>query len=201
MVDPLSLAAVGGVALAEGIKFLYGQAGELLKRWRDRGSAEGRSPEMPPSQQQVVNIELPAAAFAGNLAPATVNYSVLERLAPDLTSLRKDLSEYATGVESVPTTDPQVLEQIDTLRLALEAILEQRITFAGEHREPSGVRVTGRAVADEVQGRVAGVRAQTIVEGDVSGTAYARRVVPGGELHGVNVDVIGTPPVRPNRTP
>jgi hypothetical protein len=34
--DPITLAALGAVALSEGVKFLYGQAGELLKRRREQ---------------------------------------------------------------------------------------------------------------------------------------------------------------------
>ena len=40
--DPFTLAAVGAVAITEGIKFLYGQAGEVLKRWRERKAAGKR---------------------------------------------------------------------------------------------------------------------------------------------------------------
>ena len=43
MVDPLSLSAIGAVALTEGIKFLYEQAGEVLKRWRDRKDAGAKA--------------------------------------------------------------------------------------------------------------------------------------------------------------
>ena len=39
MVDPLTLSTIGAVALTEGIKFLYEQAGEVLKRWRERKDA------------------------------------------------------------------------------------------------------------------------------------------------------------------
>jgi len=39
MIDPLTISAIGAVAITEGIKFLYGQAGELLKRWRERKDA------------------------------------------------------------------------------------------------------------------------------------------------------------------
>ena len=40
MPDPVTLAAVGGFALTEGIKFLYGQAGEALKHWQERKKAK-----------------------------------------------------------------------------------------------------------------------------------------------------------------
>jgi hypothetical protein len=35
----ITLAVVGTAALKEGVKFLYGQAGELLKRWREKREA------------------------------------------------------------------------------------------------------------------------------------------------------------------
>jgi hypothetical protein len=45
MADPFSAAALGGVVLTEGIKFLYRQAGEVLKRWRERRETGGTSVE------------------------------------------------------------------------------------------------------------------------------------------------------------
>jgi len=46
MPDPvtLSLAAVSSLALTEGVKFFYAQAGELLKWWRDRRDANTVAP-------------------------------------------------------------------------------------------------------------------------------------------------------------
>ena len=42
MSDPVTITAagVGMAAISEGIKFLYGQAAELLKRWRERRDKE-----------------------------------------------------------------------------------------------------------------------------------------------------------------
>lgn len=42
------MAALGVSALTEGIKFLYGQAGELLKRRRERSKPNSAGPETPP---------------------------------------------------------------------------------------------------------------------------------------------------------
>src|SRR5437879_6867359 len=39
MAEPLTLALVGSVILSEGVKFLYAQAGDALKRWRPRKEA------------------------------------------------------------------------------------------------------------------------------------------------------------------
>jgi hypothetical protein len=198
MVDPLSLAAVGGVVLTEGIKFLYGQAGELLKRWRDRRSA---APTAAP-EERPLDIGLPAGAFEGRLDPVVVDDRVLDELAEDLLDVREALSRYGEGFKPVPPDDPAVLEKIDALRLALEAVIGQRITFLGEAREPSGIRVTGRAFAETVRGRLAGIRATQVLEGELHGEARATQVEEGGEAFGVHVDVVGRPaPYPPSRPP
>ena len=36
MSDPFTLSSLGAVAITEGIKFLYAQAGQVLKRWREK---------------------------------------------------------------------------------------------------------------------------------------------------------------------
>ena len=47
MADPFTLAAVGAVAITEGIKFLYGQAGDVIKWWHQRKAA-GKSASAEP---------------------------------------------------------------------------------------------------------------------------------------------------------
>jgi hypothetical protein len=44
MSEPVTFSVLGGWAALEGIKFLYGQAAEVLKAWRDRRS------QAPPAQ-------------------------------------------------------------------------------------------------------------------------------------------------------
>jgi len=61
MPDPVTLTVPGGGAAAEGIKFLYGQAAELLKAWRDR----------------------PAKIDRGDVAPATLAPAHHLQLQPD----------------------------------------------------------------------------------------------------------------------
>src|SRR4029453_12668768 len=78
MADPLTLAAVGALALAEGIKFLYGQAGEVLKRWRERKATAATGPT--PVASEPVAVELPAAAFDGRLRDPRLDFRVVARL-------------------------------------------------------------------------------------------------------------------------
>jgi hypothetical protein len=195
MTDPLTMAALGSVALTEGIKFLYGQAGELLKRWRER-----KSHAEPPTEQPIT-ITLPKAVFAGSLAPVTIRYDVVARLEDQVKELSRDLGQYADGFEEVQVGDPLLLEKVNTLRLALEAAFGQRMTFLGEDRPATGTPVVvGEAFVKEVEGHVAAVRAR-IVAGDVRGTARADHVHKGGEVYGVEADVIGPQPSLPPQSP
>lgn len=185
MADPLTLAAVGAVALTEGIKFLYGQAGDLLTRWRTR-KAEATAAEEAP-----LEVDLPPAAFQGSLAPVMIRYDTIERLQREIKELSSDLAPYAGGFEEVDLTDRQLLDRVDAMRLTLEAVLGQRLTFVGESRQPSGTPVVvGEAVVKEVEGRVAAVRAR-LIRGSVTGTVRADHVRSGGEAYGVDADVIG----------
>ena len=61
MADPLTLAAVGAVALTEGIKFLYGQAGETLKRWRESKGTKAATATVT----EPVQVKIPSDAFEG----------------------------------------------------------------------------------------------------------------------------------------
>jgi hypothetical protein len=124
MVDPLSLTAVGALALMEGVKFLYAQAGELLRYRRERKQA----PELRP----------PADVLAGSVEPAHPNDERLEELEPELTAGWHALAAYAQGIDEIDPTDPELRRRVDDLRRALEVVYGQRITLQGEARPPSG---------------------------------------------------------------
>jgi hypothetical protein len=137
MVEPFSLTAVGVLALTEGVKFLYAQAGELLKYRRDRKQA----PELRP----------PAGALAGSVEPVPPDDERLERLETEVREGRKALSDYVDGVDPIDPADPELGRRVDDLRRALEAIYGQRITFKGETREPSGPLVENEVRAAEAE--------------------------------------------------
>jgi hypothetical protein len=188
MPDPITLAAVGGTVLVEGIKFLYSQAGEVLKRWRARRDAakeEAAQPEKP----EPVEIKL-TPAFEGQLTNPQIHFDAVKRLEGNLREVVKDLSTYASGVDDVDNSNTQLMENVDALRQMLEAIYQQRITFKGEARPPSGTRVEGGIDVNEVYGYAAAVRARTISGGTIIGKAKVGKVAPGGTLIGVDVDQI-----------
>jgi hypothetical protein len=190
MVDPFSLSAIGAVALTEGIKFLYGQAGEALKRWRERKDAAVKNPSALADPVQPVVIALPPL-FDGQLSSPQIHFDAVERLEEQIRALRKDLLEYADGTEAVDINDRALLERIDALRTVLEVVYQQRLTFKGEQRPPSGPLVEGSVDVDEVAGYVAAVRVRQITEGNVKGSAKVQRVDAGGQIIGVDIDTIG----------
>ncbi|HKS48960.1 MAG TPA: hypothetical protein VJT49_28405 [Amycolatopsis sp.] len=175
MADPLTLGAVGAVALTEGIKFLYDQARELLKQWREKR----------------VKITLQAAAPEGldaPLAEAEVPETVVAQHAETLSELRRSLIEYADeGVVPDPN-DPKLLESVDALRRLLEVAYGQRITFRGETRERTGSRVDVSVEADVVEGYVAALRARGVLPDDVRADLKVKRVAAGGQAVGVDID-------------
>jgi len=188
MPDPITLAALSTLAVTEGVKFLYNQAGELLKYWREKkkAAAAATPPPSPP------DVTLPAKTFEGQLASPKIHEDVLERVQPNIGELLKDLSNYAIGFEEIDTGNEAVLSQVDALRQLLEAVYQQRITFKGEKgREPSGPIVGGKIDVVEVEGYAAAVRAKNVTGGTLHGEAKAEKVKPGGMLIATDVGNVG----------
>jgi hypothetical protein len=189
MVDPITLSALGAVVITEGIKFFYGQAGEVLKRWRERKSSASKN-AAPLPETEAVQITLPPI-FEGQLSSPQIHFNVLERVEEQLRELRKDLSDYADGIETVDTTDEPLLQRINALRLLLEAIYQQHFTFSGEQRPASGPVVRGSIDVGEIAGYASAVRARVIASGEVTAEVKARRVEAEGALIGIEADTIG----------
>ena len=187
MADPITLSTVGAIALTEGIKFLYKQAGEVLKWWMKRRDAKEAPAE--PDETAAVDVKLPDV-FGGQLSEPKIHFKALERLGGELWELRKDFSEYADEIAKVDTKDEDLLKRIDALRKMLEAVYQQRITFEGEQRSSSGPLVEGRIDVEEVAGYVAAIRAKRISRGKVTAEVEAERVEEGGQVIGVEVDEI-----------
>ncbi|GAA2513548.1 hypothetical protein [Streptomyces longisporus] len=169
MPEPLTLAALGGAAIAEGIKFLYAQAGELLRRRREHADGEAEETATP------------AVISEPELLPR-LDLTRIEGLEDELRLLRSDLHEYATGVDIV--TDPPdsaLIQRVDALRQVFECIYGTRLMFAGEARRAADV--SGAMTAQDVAGYVAAVRASG--SGTFRGVTKVGRVEKGGEAVGV----------------
>jgi hypothetical protein len=178
-VEPITLAAVGITVLTQGITFLYAQAGEVIKRWRDKRDQPVPVPENAP--------------LNGELKPATINPSAMATLEDQIIALRAALAPYADAIAPAPVdpTNQDLLAVADALRRALEAVIGQRIRFQGEPGQPSGPLVEGKVNIDDVLGYVAGVRARSISGGVVRGLIIAKTLGPGATAVGVDIGDIG----------
>lgn len=180
--EPVTLALVGTTVLTEGIKFLYTQAAEVLKCWRDRKAGrevEAQAPIPPP----------PQALLDGTLAPLAIDFAAVECLHEDIKQLAGVLGDFAGGLEEPDPHDAGLAAAADGLRRALEVVYNQRITFKGEQREPSWPVVIGRAEVEQVIGDVAGVRARLVTGGRIEGTLKAGEV--SGRASAVEIDTLG----------
>jgi hypothetical protein len=177
MVDTL-LTGVASSALVEGVRFLYQQAGELLRGWRERR----RDRDAPAPSV----IQPPAGVRVEHAAPLADP--------PDL-ELVDTLQELRDLVEPINyrVVDPEgaaARTAIANLRDLLEVVLRSPISFAGEQRrsvEVSDIDV----VVDRVRGQVRGVRMNLErLQGPASiwgVRVETGEVVAGGEVTGVDL--------------
>jgi hypothetical protein len=193
MPEPITLAVVGSALLSEGVKFLYSQAGDILKRWRERKEAAAEGEAQSSEGAEPVGTQFPPI-FEGTLTRPVIHFDAVERTEGELRDLRRALSDYAEGIENVDHNDEELLETTDALRRILEVVYRQRITFKGEQRAESGPLVEGEVDVDQVAGYAAAVRARTIDSGRISGRLRATRVEAGGSAIGVDLDTIGSSP-------
>jgi hypothetical protein len=202
--DPSPLSTVETTALSEGIKFLYNQAAEVLRSWRERRSEAADSE--PGNRLASVDAasdggpppELPEA-FVPSTAIGGLDEQALAELADEVQALCRELQGHADGVVRIDAKDPNLLGLVDALRRCLEAIWRRPLEFAGEQRSPAAQQavVEGRVNVREVAGYAAAVRAARLAEGTVRGQAYADRVWPGGQLLGVDLGSPVPPPPPP----
>lgn len=196
MADPMTISAatLGLAALTEGIKFLYGQAGELLKHWREQREKRAQKTSKAEETADAIepaNVVLPANAFEGRLVNPAIHLEALDAVAEQLSKLRQDLIPYMDGLKQIDPANKELLARVDALRRVLEAIFQQRITFKGEQRPSSGPDVEAHIKVEEVLGYVAVVRARQIKSGQVQAEGQFGKVAPGAEVVGIDVDTLG----------
>jgi hypothetical protein len=178
MAEPLSLAVLGGAAATEGIKFLYGQAAEVIKAWRTRRKDREQPLEVP-----IVDASVLDAQPTGT----TVDPAVLAQAHATMLELWQQLAPYAQDLENVEDTDAELARAAGELRALLEAAYGQRFTFRGERREPTGTCVA----VEQVLGTVAGLAVG--VEGDIgpAATVVVRQDADGVTAEGTVIGVKG----------
>lgn len=169
MADPLTLSVVGGWAALEGIKFLYGQAAEVLKGWREHR----------------LDVPIQASeALDGVPVQRPPDAEVLGQQAKTLGELAGGLAPYATGMLDVDLHDAALGERAAEVRAILEAVYGQRFTFRGEERDSTGTRVRVDQVLGEVEGTVVGVEGDAGPGADVKVRQSAHTVEKDGSMTG-----------------
>ncbi|MFD9949981.1 hypothetical protein ACFWYW_28355 [Nonomuraea sp. NPDC059023] len=184
MADPVTLAALSAVALSEGIKFLYDQAAELIRRRRERKDAAAQ-----------VEIEAPAGVLAEQATPLVADLDKVADLEARLIEARRALTVYLAGDEFAKPVDPadkELTQAANHLRTLLGQVFGRELVFAGE--TSGGPHIVGAAkLTGDVAGEVAGARVKGLSGGTVHGQAEVQgTVLPGGSLSGADVTISGS---------
>jgi hypothetical protein len=144
MVEAL-LMGVASTALVERVRFLYQQAGEVLRGWRERR----RDRDAPAPGV----LEPPAVVCVEHAVPLAdpPNLELVDTL-QELKDLVEPIKDGAVDPQA-----PAARAAIANLRDVLEVILHSQIAFAGE--QPRTTEVSDiDVVVDRVRGQVRGVR-------------------------------------------
>ncbi len=136
----LSLSAVPVDLLSEGVRFLYSQASDALKKLR-----EAKKTGYSPDDRVAAGHSDAPDVFVGELKPLMIHLGAAGDLEEDLREVRAHLLDYATGASTVNPADAYAVGQVDVLRNMMEAVYSQRITFKGE----AGRDASGTALAQD----------------------------------------------------
>ena len=112
--DPQS-AAIATATLIEGIKFLYGQAEETLKEWRQK--RQSAKPPVPPDEnvidtpdalQNKINTRLASLQEQSQNATAKMQIKEVEALLKQIQSLHQNKLDYETELTNLPGVDDRI---------------------------------------------------------------------------------------------
>ena len=181
MADPLTLAVLGGLVATEGVKFLFSQASDVLKAWRERRAKKAAG------EKVADQLEVPVkASEALDAAPTSeeVDLAVIEQQNKALLELIGRVAPFATDLADVDVADVALGEAAGELRAILEAAYGQRFTFRGEDRERTGARVSVQQILGEITGgSVVGADA-TVATGHLEVDQQVESVGEGGSVTG-----------------
>lgn len=158
--DPLSALAVA--AITEGVKFLYGQAGEFVSAWRRR--------------YQDRTAPSPQALTPPNGVTVTRPRPLADPPSEQTVRLLEELQRLVEPIQSgkIDSNTPAARAAVGQLRDVIEALLRAPVRLAGEPPRPLKVSDIN-VVTQQVTGRVTGLRADLAK-------------LPGGsEIYGVHV--------------
>ncbi|MGW2046299.1 hypothetical protein ACWCPF_14105 [Streptomyces sp. NPDC001858] len=178
MTDVLGFPVLAASALTQAIAFLYRRAETVL----DRRAASRSSPE-PRPPEEVPEVVVGDPGHALDFEPRNLTEERAERLE----SLMEVLGLYAQHEHLVDGQDERLRRSLGRLRALLEEVYGRRITFIGEDRPASGIRIVSRAA--DVHGVSRALKARRVsstANVDVEHTAEV--VHPGAEMTSVEIE-------------
>jgi hypothetical protein len=174
IVDPLSFPVLAGAALSQAFGFLFGRLAHVLDSRDEKTEDETEQLEVPP-------------VVSGELGLVTAAPAVVEAHLPEIQELVGTISVYDRNPDRLDGQDAALRAALARSRSLLEQIYGKHITFDGEQRPVSGVRVEQRMKV--VTSEVTGVMGNRIRSADV--TQDVDEVRPGGSIIGVHGDDVG----------
>ncbi|WP_190818666.1 hypothetical protein [Saccharopolyspora pogona] len=123
----------------------------------------------------------------GELHELVPREEVVKAHLSELRGLAGELLEYKEDPELLDPNDKSLRESLGRLRALLEKIYGQHITFRGESRPRSGVKVEYRV--GTVSGELVGIDAKRVREGRV--VADIQEVKTDGSVIGIRADSVG----------
>ncbi|MEV7678081.1 hypothetical protein AB0O64_05900 [Streptomyces sp. NPDC088341] len=178
MNDVLGFPVLAASALTQAIGFLYRRAETVL----DRRAASGSSLEpCPPEAVPEAVVGDPGRVL--DFEPGNVTEERAERLE----SLMEVLGLYAEHEQLVDGQDERLRRTLGRLRALLEEVYGRRITFVGEERPASGMRIVNRAA--DVHGVSRALKARRVSStANVEVEHTAEVVHPGAEMTSVEIE-------------
>ncbi|MFF3373883.1 hypothetical protein ACFYXF_13210 [Streptomyces sp. NPDC002680] len=178
MTDVLGFPVLAASALTQAIGFLYRRAEAVLDR-----RAESRSSPEPRPPETVPEVVVGDPGHMSDFEPGNVTDERAERLE----SLMEMLGLYAEHEHLVDGQDERLRRTLGRLRALLEEVYGRRITFVGEERPASGMRIVNKVV--DVHGVSRALKARRVsstANVDVEHTAEV--VHPGAEMTSVEIE-------------
>ena len=134
MSEALTWGIAAGIAAQEGIKFLYGQMADLIKRSREHKARLG-SESSPTADCDVLVASPPPSAFVQ--APSELRLPVASIADSEqvLDKLLGQVDAFIVASKAGQCPDEQSWQAVRDLRALVESISGQRLTFIGEPKE------------------------------------------------------------------
>lgn len=153
--------------MTEGIKFLYAQASETLRRRREHEDKDPQGVGTP-------SVELARPEILiGKFLSENINSDALDRLAEALRVSTEKL--VAASQKGITLQDAELSSDFNLVRRILEAVHGQTITFKGESRAPSGPVLINQMEIDDVVGSATGIIVVRMSRGRIASAVKSQR--------------------------